>query len=244
LLHRIEELATKWFDTLEPILRWDYSLDDMALERYREPFGRLLEVTDRRPSKTIVAELFGQISGSFHQDIIVPVQKYQNYYKEHPAYSHLLDAAIEDEKEYLLEAIDCARTGKLRAAIVLGWSAAVNRLHLHVAHVGVDKFNEASSQMQAITTGRYKRFSKKFSVRDLTELRMSVFDSDLLWVLEFMGAIDGNQHERLGICLTMRNTAAHPGEAAFSEENVASFYSDLHTLVFANPNVPIEVPDS
>ena len=47
--------------------------------------------------------------------------------------------------------------------------------------------------------------------------------------------IDANQHERLSICFTMRNNAAHPGEATITEPNLLSAFSDLKTIVFDNP---------
>lgn len=95
--------------------------------------------------------------------------------------------------------------------------------------------------MSVIQTGRYKRFNKKYDIQNLTDLRMTVFDNDLLWVLEFMGAIDGNQHDRLEICFTMRNSCAHPGEAVVTEENILSFFSDIDTIVLANPTFNLDV---
>jgi hypothetical protein len=72
-------------------------------------------------------------------------------------------------------------------------------------------------------------------VNSLSELRATVFDTDLLWVLEYWGLIDANQHERLSICFTMRNNAAHPGEAPITDINLASAFSDLKNIVFDNP---------
>jgi hypothetical protein len=89
--------------------------------------------------------------------------------------------------------------------------------------------------MSNIQAGRYKRFNKKFDIQNFVDLSMTVFDNDLLRVLEFLRAIDGNQHERLEICFILRNTCAHPGEATVSQENVLSFFSDLDTFVFGNP---------
>jgi hypothetical protein len=37
----------------------------------------------------------------------------------------------------------------------------------------------------------------------------------------------------------MRNNAAHPGEARLTSENLASFYSDIKTIIFDNPNFTI-----
>jgi len=89
--------------------------------------------------------------------------------------------------------------------------------------------------MKNIKDGRFRRFNKSFKIQSLNELRATVFDNDLLWVLEYWGLIDNNQHERLSICFTMRNNCAHPGEAPLTEENLASFYSDIKIIIFNNP---------
>lgn len=234
LLGELEILATRWFTEIEPSLRSTYTLDDEVLRRYREPLGKILELVGGKPSKTIVQTILDAILRSFQIDILVSVQKQRAVLSKYPSLDIVLSHAKGLEVDYLTEAIDCARLDKRRAAIILGWCAAVNRLHLYVHKEGFDKFNQTSVQMSAIQSGRYKRFNKKYDIQNLSDLRMTVFDSDLLWVLEFMGAIDGNQHERLEICLTMRNTCAHPGETIVSDENVMSFFSDIDTLVFAN----------
>lgn len=63
--------------------------------------------------------------------------------------------------------------------------AAVDRIHKVIEKKGFEVFNQTSSYMKAQTTGRYKRFTKEFSVTSISELQL-VFDSDLLWVLEGM----------------------------------------------------------
>jgi hypothetical protein len=234
VLSDLEALATQWFNEIEPTLRSAYSIDEDALLRYREPLGTLLELVGGRPSKNLVQEALGSIAASFHIDILVPVQKCQAALTKYPGLDVVLSHAQGLEVDYLTEAVECARLGKRRAAIILGWCAAINRLHVHVERTGFAKFNQASVQMSAMQSGRYRRFSKKYNIQNLSDLRMTVFDGDLLWVLEFIGAIDGNQHERMEICFTMRNTCAHPGEATFSEENVLSFFSDIDSLVLAN----------
>lgn len=234
LLNRLELLATEWFEHIEPILRSMYGFGDELLLTYREQFGKLLELSGGRPSKRVVQTIFQAILRDYQAEILVPVQKHQMFLR-FPSLDAIISHSVALETEYLVEAVDCARTGKRRAAIVMAWCATINRFHLYIEKNGFDKFNRATAQMAAMNTGRYKRFNKTFSIQNLTDLRMSVFDQDLLWILEFLGAIDGNEHERLGICLTLRNTSAHPGEATFSDENVLSFFSDIDSLVFANP---------
>lgn len=236
LLDEIEILATRWFEYINPILRSTFHFDDVALNIYREPFGKLLELSAGKPSNRVVLTILESILKSYHANILVPVQKHEILYAKFPSLDKVLVHAVNLEIDYLTEAIECAKLDKRRAAIVLGWCAAINRLHLYIEKEGFAKFNQAALQMFNIQTGRYKRFNKKFDIQNLSDLRMSVFDGDLLWVLEFLGAIDGNQHERLEICFTMRNTSAHPGDSNITEENLLSFFSDIDNLVLANLN--------
>jgi hypothetical protein len=84
-----------------------------------------------------------------------------------------------------------------------------------------------------------RAFNKSFELVSISGLEATVFDNDLLWVLEYWGLIDSNQHDRLQICFTMRNNAAHPGDATTTEQNLASAFSDIKTMVFDNPNLKL-----
>jgi hypothetical protein len=239
LLTSFESLGTMWFEEIDQQMQSAFKIDNEILEKYRESFGKLLEMSGTHPAKTTAQGVLDDISRNYHTDILVPVQKHHAALAKYPKLDNILLHASGLEIEYLIEAIDCARLGKNRAALILGWCAAVDRLHGFIEKEGFSKFNQASTQMSLIQSGRYKRFNKKFTVQNLSELRMNVFDNDLLWILEFLGAIDGNQHDRLEICLTMRDTSAHPGESRVSEENVSSFFSDIDSLVFTNPKLKI-----
>jgi hypothetical protein len=72
-----------------------------------------------------------------------------------------------------------------RASMVLVWCAAVNRMQTTVAKLGLEEFNKKSEEMKKICEGRLKRFKKSFNIHSLSELRVLVFDTDLLWVLEY-----------------------------------------------------------
>jgi hypothetical protein len=241
LLERFEAIGTKWFEQVEPNLRSTFHFDEDMLSTYRQPFGKLLELSGGKPSKKVIQTILESILNSYHINILVYVQKQEVLNSKFPHLNTVLAHAIGQEIEYLTEAIECANIGKKRAAIILGWCAAVNRMHLYIEKEGFDKFNQATIQMFTIQTGRYKRYKKKFEIQNLSDLRMTVFDGDLLWVLEFLGTIDGNQHERLEICFTMRNTCAHPGDSSVTDENILSFFSDIDTLVFANPRFSLNI---
>lgn len=122
----------------------------------------------------------------------------------------------------------------LRGCIVLGWCATIARIQAKLAEIGYDKFSTATASMTAKTTGRYKFYKKKYEVESLSELQR-IFDTDLLWVLEFLELIDGNQHERLRYCFEFRNNSAHPGLAPIKGPNLYSFYSDISEIILMNP---------
>jgi hypothetical protein len=140
-----------------------------------------------------------------------------------------------DEGEYLDEAQRCLSVNALRGCIVLGWCATIARIHTKIADLGFDTFNKATQDMKAKTVGRFKPFNKTFDVDSLSELQR-IFDTDLLWVLEFLTLIDGNQHQRLRHCFEFRNNSAHPGLAPITGENLYSFFSDITKIVLKNPN--------
>lgn len=139
-----------------------------------------------------------------------------------------------DEGEYLAEAQRCLDVNALRGCIVLGWCATIARVQAKLAEIGYDKFSQATASMTAKTTGRFKFYKKKYDVESLSELQR-IFDTDLLWVLEFLELIDGNQHERLRYCFEFRNNSAHPGLAPIKGANLYSFYSDISEIILKNP---------
>jgi len=235
MLNELQVTATLWFDKFEAPLRHFYKLNQDVIDYYHKSIGNLLEISTMNPAISTVLGLLRDIEKNIQQDLLVPVLKYQSEIKIRGNYANILTGKKGVELEYLREAVECDEEGHFRAAIILGWAAAVDRLHHIIMKNGLDRFNNASVQMSAISTGRYKRFNKKFDIKNLSDLRMTVFDNDLLWIFEFLGLIDGNEHEKLEICFTMRNICAHPGEAKLSPENVKSFFSDLDTLIFNNP---------
>jgi hypothetical protein len=144
-----------------------------------------------------------------------------------------------DEGEYLDEAQRCLSVNALRGCIVVGWCAAIARIHSKIVDLGYGKFNAASEEMVAKTVARFKPFNKKFSIESLSELQR-IFDTDLLWVLEYVELIDGNQHQRLRHCFEFRNNSAHLGFAPITGENLYSLFSDITQIVLKNRKFEIQ----
>jgi hypothetical protein len=235
LKKRAEDLATMWFTTLSPSLAQHPIVNSEVIERYSGSFASLLKLVRSNNLRTSYLEVLGSILRKCRDELIVPIQTEPKLAKEVSLLEKMLEGLPSTEEDaYLKEAIACARSGFLRAAAVLGWCAAVDRIHRSIEKLGFDKFNSTSKQMAAATSGRFKRFNSPAAVASMGELR-EVYDSNILWVLEGMQLIDGNQHTRLRSCFELRCQSGHPGDAPVTEYNLLSFFSDVNQIVLRNP---------
>ena len=229
-----EQVGQDWFGGLRGSLEAT-ALDKKVIERYSDDFTRLVKISAPNNRKSSYESVLESLTKKFRAELILPLQTTSSPLAEASSFDQMFTALGSSEEDaYLKEAIACARSKYFRAAAVLGWCAAVDRMHKTVEKVGFTNFNGVSASMTAQQHGRFKRFNKTQNVTSLSELRL-VFDSDLLWILEGMQLIDVNQHTRLFSCFELRNHSGHPGEAPVTEYNLLSFFSDLIEIVLKNP---------
>lgn len=235
-------LGATWHKDFAPSLK--NSLTPESLEAYGVQFTRLIKLSAPNNSRTSYMTALDAIIRPYNDDLLIPAQQGLLSGESAPtAFDEFFAGLSHSEGDYLVEAVACAKHGHLRAAAVLGWSAAIDRIHRVLEYQGLDKFNAISHQMKAATVGRYKRFDKSQNVASLAELR-EVFDTVILWVVEGMGMIDTNQHTRLLSCFDMRCHGAHPGEAPITQYNLMSFFSDLDQIIFKNEKFELRVSAS
>lgn len=235
-------LGSMWHKDFARALK--HSLKQESLDAYDAQFTRLIKLSSPNNQVSSYLAALNLIIKPFGDELLIPSQQGALGTSSPTAFDTFFSELTNpDESAYLAEAIACAKLGHQRAAVVLGWSAAVDRIHRVMDHKGLDKFNAMSQQMQAATTGRYKKFNKAQNVGSLAELR-EVFDTVILWVIEAMGMIDTNQHTRLSSCFDMRCHGAHPGEAPITPFNLMSFFSDLDQIVFKNDKFKLSVSAS
>lgn len=239
LAERFRKQSKLWFDEIRS------NLDKMAIP------GLDLEYMDERIKIILRDALFNflqmenaaqaavELLMLLNQKILVDVYTFQEKKASIESINAVLELATPDEKDYLGEAHSCAKAGCLRASVVFGWSAAMYRMHKTIEKLGFNQFNDKSGVMKRTNAGRFKKINKEFDISTLSELRATVFDTDMLWVLEGLELIDSNQHKRLQHCYTMRSTSAHPGEAIITLENLESFFSDLRSIVFDSPSFSV-----
>lgn len=234
LRSRAEELGSRWFSDFSSAISQHTGLSADTLEKYSDGFGRLISLSSPNNRKSSYLEVLDAVIKPFRNELIIPTQRGGAASASLALLHNILnDLPDPDENEYLKEAISCAQRGFFRASVVLGWCAAVDRIHRRIDDLGFNKFNVTSVQMTGQKKGRFKRFSSSQSISSLSEIR-EVFDTIILWIIEGMGMIDSNQHTRLRSCFDLRCQCGHPGAAPITEYNLMSFYSDLNEIIFGN----------
>ena len=185
--------------------------------------------------KSSYTRCINKILKEYDNKFILPIQQESEEVVEISELQKILEKITDqDESEYLSEAISCAQSGYYKAAVVMGWCAAIDRIQRKIMILGFDKFNKASSSIKSQTSGKFKRWNKEFNITTLSELQ-TVFDTDLVVIMEGLRLIDGNQAQRLETCFQYRNHSAHPGEAPIEPAHAVSFFVDLNKIILSNP---------
>ena len=236
---RAEEVGSRWFNDLSTQLSRDFCFSAELIEKYSAGCARLIKLSSPNNLKTSYLEVLNDLIRPFRDELILPVQQGAAAGGQTNTFDAFFSTLTNsDETEYLKEAIACAKKRYYRAAVVLGWCAAIDRVHQKIEHIGFATFNVTSAQMASQQKGRFKRFNQTQNVSSISELR-EVFDTVIMWIIEGMGLIDSNEHTRLRSCFEMRCHGAHPGQAPITEYNLMSFYSDIDQIVLNNPKFQV-----
>ena len=232
LLTAVKAAASTWFDAVRPALE-SGAFSAEYIDRGNSAFDTLLRIGKRRPTKNVLQNAIAE-SVALYREMIHSIET-TSFKLDGGGLSiaPYIEGLPSDEGEYLDEAQRCLSVNGLRACVVLGWCAAIARIHAKIEELGYDTFNNATLEMAGKTTGRFKPFNKKYSIASRSELQ-TIFDTDLLWVLEYLALIDNNQHQRMRYCFEFRNNSAHPGLALIKGENLYSFYSDISEIILKN----------
>lgn len=242
--NQINYMSAKWFSDYAKSLSM-YNVSQEVLDKYNGAFEELLKLSSTNSRRSSYLRQMDIIRHNYTSEIIIFLQTHT--YESDVVVNKMSSEVLElldkikdkEENEYLCEALGCWENGFYKAAVVLMWCAAIDRIHRVIENVGFDKFNSTSEYMKNQTTGRFKRFNKNQNVHSISELRM-VFDNDILAILEGMEMIDVNQKTRLVSCFEMRCHSGHPGEAPITKYNVLSCFSDIVEIIFTNSKFSLQ----
>ena len=232
-------LADLWVENLRSPLEHKFKLGQQLIADTAEHFKRLHVLSRPNNLKSSYLECLKNILTDFDDRFILPIQQFGGE-PESLLHLHKLIPLLNDahQSDYLQEAVECAESNHSKAAIVMGWCAAIDRIQQKVIALGLAKFNATSTSVKNQTSGKYKRWNKEFKISTEAELQ-AVFDTDLIVVIENMGLLDSNESERLEICFAYRNQSAHPGKAPVDPPHVVVFFTDIVKIVLANPKFDI-----
>ena len=231
-----ELIASEWVEELRSPLEHKFKVDKSVVEQSSEHMKKLHVLSRPNNLKRSYVQCLTAILKDYDDKFVLPIQQTTESVSKILDLRKLLPGLTnQDESDYLKEAIACAESGFHKAAVVMGWCAAIDRMRKKILALGLDAFNNASRALKDQTSGKFKRWNKEFNISTLSELQ-TVFDSDLVIVLEGMGLLDGNQSQRLESCFQYRNHSAHPGEAPIEPAHVVSFFTDISMIVLQNKN--------
>lgn len=235
LRDQAEALATRWVEELRSPLEHKFKIDADTIKETSEQVKRLHVLSRPSNLKASYLKTLDDILDRFKDKFILPIQQtsmmVESIFDLQKFVSDLPDPA---ESEYLKEAIDCANSNFKKAAVVMGWCAAIDRIQKKIQVVGFATFNSASTQMKQ-ASGRHKRFTKEFKITTLAELQ-TISDSDLIRVCEGIQLLDSNQADRLiNVDFQYRNHSAHPGNAPIEDAHLVAFFTDINNIILTNP---------
>ena len=229
------DLADLWIETIRSPLEHRFKLDPKVIAETAEHMKRLHVLSRPNNKKASYVECLTAVLSRFDDKFILPVQQSFAEPGSVMQLAQLIPTLKDaDQTDYLTEAIECAQAGHSKAAIVMGWCAAIDCIQKKVISNGFQTFNAASTAIKNQTSCKYKRWNKEFKISTEAELQ-KVFDSDLIIVVESLGLLDGNQSERLETCFKYRNQSAHPGLAPIESPHVVAFFTDIVRIVLTNP---------
>ena len=234
---KVKELGEFWFSDIKHFLD-GRGFSDETLSKYNDAFKHLILISSNHGNKKdSYLKDFRTVIKDFNKEILLNVSTSSTGTVLQPEiqslYKILNDIKDKDTNDYLKEAIDCANSNFLRASIILGWCACIDKIHKKIDEVGIGKFCITSAEITSFKQGRFKRYNSPFNISTINELK-EIFDDKILWVIEGMGLIDLNEHTRLSGCFNLRNQCAHPGDAPITIYNLLSFFSDIKEIVLNN----------
>lgn len=240
LLNEAARLATRWVEELRSPLEHKFEISEDVIQSTSACMKRLHVLSRPNNRKTSYMELLDEVIAHFKDKFLLPIQQTGMAIESVFDLQKLVRGlANEEESDYLKEAVECANSTYKRAAIVLGWCAAIDRIQRCVIGMGFHKFTAASSNLKQQSTGRFKWFNKEFKITSLNDLQQ-VFDTDLITVCEGLGLFDANQADRLiRVDFQYRNHSAHPGEAPIEDAHLVAFFTDITTIILNNPKFSI-----
>lgn len=234
LIDLANRITSTWVEDLQDPLEHKFKLPKETIEKYSNLIRKLIILARPGNRSSSYLKVLNELLDNFQNLLVVPIKQFNENIKDIFAIENLVESTNPGiERELTEESIGCAQHGFYRASIILGWSAAMNRIHSCIMKIGLDKFNAASKALKNQNKGKFKAFNKEFDFLSISELQETA-DLDILIVLKGMNIIDSQEFGRLSTCYQYRINSAHPGKAPITDFHVSALLTDIRDIVFLN----------
>ena len=123
---------------------------------------------------------------------------------------------LDENRNFLNEAISCYEIGAYRAAIIMTWLLVIDNLYEYILAQNLNEFNKAL----ALQNLKLKKVTVK---EDFNELKEAKF----IEIARSANIISNDVRKILDEKLGTRNTCAHPNNIVVGESKATSFIEDL-----------------
>ena len=162
-----DEIATMWVEELRSPLEHKFGLPKDVVESMASDMKQLHVLSRPNNLKTSYVKVINSALRRFDDTFVLPLKLAATEVETIFDLDKLVPGLPDpDESDYLREAIECAAAGHKRAAIVLGWCAAIDKIQKKLVLIGLEKFNAASASVKAQTSGKFKNWNKQFDVEN------------------------------------------------------------------------------
>jgi hypothetical protein len=135
----------------------------------------------------------------------------------------ILELESSDEQEYLIEAVQCFRSGSMKAGIVLSWCAFVRFIQIKCEEKGYNKINQAATKLKFKT----KKFTK---ITDFENIK----EASLLMLALELKILSKHQKKQMENNLDLRNHCGHPSSYKPELNRAKAFLEDILTVMKNN----------
>jgi len=234
---KADALALQWAGEFGDHLQQFDQLPEQTIGDMNENMIALLRLSQQSNRKTSYMRVLDAAYRAFNARFVVPISQSAPVVKVDFDFRKLFpNLSDSQESEYMKEAIGCANAGYFRAAVVVGWCAAMSRIHDHVRSLGIKKINENLRVMREAKHGKFKQVKSAPPISALGEVQ-EINDRNLILLILRLDVVDAKQADRLLEHLNHRNQSAHPGDAPVGDELLNHFFSDIGEIIFNNSNL-------